>query len=188
MTINIPVGFAQATINYAGPTVTGKAATVLGFSLGEEGTLQGLCNGIEAAYNVNLAPYLHTAFTVTSVRAVDNENVHEKAVNIQGQMTGDLAPPNASLLVKKTSALRGRKFRGRNYWPGLMKDQNVLDDGTLIAGYVADMADAFDGFNTDLFTLGYFSVILHNDPETVPTPVTGGGVESRIATQRRRLR
>lgn len=188
MTINIPTGYAQATINYSGPTVTGKAATVLGFSLGEEGTLEGLCTAIEAAYNTNLAPWLHTAFTVTSVRAIDNVNVHEKSMSIDGIRTGDLAPPNVALLTKKTTALRGRKFRGRNYWPGLMKDDNIEDDGTLIGGYVNQLNDAFAGFNGDLNMLGYFPVILHNDAEVPPTPVTGGGVESRVATQRRRLR
>ena len=188
VTINIPTGYAQATLTYSGPTVSGKAATVLGFSLGEEGTLTGLVDGLEAAFIAHLSAIQHDSFTLTNIRAVDNENVHEKSVSIEGNASSDLAPPNVALLIKKTSNLRGRQHRGRNYWPGFLFDGYIRDDGTISPVEVAGLDTAFSDFNDELVGLGYFPTILHNDPGTTPTAVTGGGIESRVATQRRRLR
>lgn len=188
MTVNIPTGYAQITIGYSGPTVSGKAATVLGYSLGEEGTLEGLVDIVEASFIAHLSAYLHDSFTVTNLRAVDNEHVAEKSVAIEGGRSGSNAVPNTALLVKKTTNLRGRQFRGRNYWPGFLSDEIVADDGTISPTFVETMDEQFLEFNTELTTNGYFPAILHNDEATPPTAITGGGVELRAATQRRRLR
>lgn len=188
MTVNIPTGNAQVTLTYSGPTVSGQAATVLGFGLGEEGTLPGLVNAVEAAFIAHLSDYQHVAFTLVNIRAIDNTNVYEKAVTIGGNVTGDLAPPNTSVLIKKTSDLRGRAFRGRNYWPGFLLDSNIYDDGTINPAWLEVLQDQFNLFGEELIGIGYFPRILHNDAVLDPTPVTGGGVENRVATQRRRLR
>lgn len=73
------------------------------------------------------------------------------------------------------------------YLPGVLLDSDVTDGGTLpgptqvsLQGTMAYLYDLLETIDVQL-------VILHSDVGA-PTLVTGGGVESTVATQRRRLR
>lgn len=188
MTIVIPAGYCQISINFEGPTVSGEAVVTSGWSLGEEGTLIGLCQLVGVGITDHIMPYMHDAFTLTSVSGITATEVAEFPVAYTGEKSGDLAPPQVSLLTRKVSALRGRANRGRNYWPGLLLDTDIADDGTITNVYVTTLQGAFDAYGAEFAATNYSGCILHNDALLAPTDITGYIVENRVATQRRRLR
>lgn len=187
--VYIPFGYAQVTLEFTGPTRSGGAATVLGINTGDSSDLNLAAERVAQAFFSELRSIMHQAFRLVEVRAVDTASAGTYIeTNGQGQRTGDLAPPNTSVLVSKGTVLRGRAFRGRSYWPGLLNDGDVYDDGSLSPGAISSIQGHMDDFWEALADPeGITQVILHGS-EVEPTPVTTYGVSARAATQRRRLR
>lgn len=107
----------------------------------------------------------------------------------------DPALVSTSVIVKKTTALVGRQHRGRMYLPPFILAESDYDSFgvyTLVMnGFLTAMVDAFStGIRTGSTIQDPY--ILHRVPKvgTAPDPdlITGFQVETRIATQRRRLR
>jgi len=188
VTIFIPEGNAQATMVFSGPTDTGNAITTFGFSLGEEGTLTGLCNAIGASFIAELLPSLSNRYTLTKVEAISATESAEVVFNAEGDQAGMPPAPNTCLLGRKGTSLRGRKHRGRNYWPGMITESMVDESGFISAGPLEGLQGAFDLWGASIDGLGYFGCILHNDEETEPTGITSYILDSKVATQRRRMR
>lgn len=188
MTIFIPEGYAQATLVFSGPTDTGKCITTQAFSLGEEGTLEGLCTIIGAAFLAELSTYMSDSYTLLSVEAISATESAEVVHNIPGDGSLPPSPPNTTLLGRKITNLRGRKHRGRNYWPGFLTDSNVGTDGTIETSALNGLQGVFDSYGTEIYAAGYFACILHNDEATPPTPITNYVLDGKAATQRRRMR
>lgn len=185
----IPFGFAQATLNFTGPTRTGRAAVVLGMDTGTSADLTDLAERVANAWQSEWRPITHVAWALSSVKCEDmvtaGETIPEGAT---GTRTGDLASPQVSTLLSKSSNLKGRPFRGRTYWPGLLLDGDIYDDGTIREVWRGNIQEAADGFWADLTsTVSAQQVILHN-AEIAPTPVASYGCQVKVATQRRRLR
>lgn len=103
-------------------------------------------------------------------------------------------PQNNAVLIRKTSAVGGRRARGRLFVPNMATEGSVSNVG-LIAG---DVRAAYQGFATQFLNslaenaIPTPMVILHNSlgisPIIDPTPVTSLVVDQTISTQRRRLR
>lgn len=92
--------------------------------------------------------------------------------------------PQQACLLKLTTALRGRSYRGRIYLPFI--DESQTSSGKITTGTVTSMATAWATFLTDMGTDGWTLVVasyLHSTAQAV----TGLTVESESATQRRRM-
>lgn len=102
--------------------------------------------------------------------------------------TNNVLPQNCAYLIHKNSGLGGRKNKGRMYLPGVAElscdHAGNLDSGT-ITGLNAGLATLFTNLG-NIEALGA-PVILHGDAAT-PTPIVSFTADTRIATQRRRLR
>lgn len=111
-----------------------------------------------------------------------------------GTQNRTLPPPNTSLLVKKSTALRGRRAQGRNYWPGLVGENSIEESGFLLPGDVTALQNAINSWSSQLIIdVGHPFVILQNSegetpPLSPPPPVIAQTVQAKVATQRRRLR
>lgn len=189
MAIVIPDGFVQATLNYDAPTRSGSAATVLGFAKPGDLDLVDIASQIWGAWEAHLKPVTHQAWTLRDVVAVTETS---GGVSIGGPLTGsrtgELSPPNVTVLMKKSSAARGRATRGRTYWGGHLNDGDVYDDGSLAPTRRDTLLTAYTDFFDTISVDGINQVILHNTGAVAPTAVTSISVESKVATQRRRLR
>lgn len=96
-------------------------------------------------------------------------------------------PPNNAILVRKVTAQGGREHTGRMYMPGV--DETGADNtGLLTTAYVAALQASVNGMLGDMSTNDIPMYVLHQNPLTPPTLVTSLVVQSRTATQRRRLR
>lgn len=109
------------------------------------------------------------------------------------------SPPQVAMVVRKTSSLLGRRFKGRLYVPGMLADGTVDDAGVILPAGVTQFQTAFNTFFTLLSTPATAAEaqialsIVHSPPKSgVATPppnrVLALSVQSLTATQRRRIR
>lgn len=131
----------------------------------------------------------------------------EHVETVVGTTVGNTLPNNTTALVKKTTGLGGRHYRGRMYLPLYAVDESdVGPTGTISSGEVTSLQTRCNNFMTALDTNELIPLLLHypfqeqvdpptdpptyvvTDPEPDPTIVTALTVQSQAATQRRRMR
>lgn len=185
----IPEGFTQATVNYSGPTRSGRGATVLGFVIPSGLDLADVASNIWGSWDSNLRGTTHDSWRLDNVTCVtETEGVVWGPSTSQGTRSGAMSPPNVTVLMKKITVQRGRAFRGRSYWPGMLNDDDVYDDGNINPSRINSIRSDLDDFFSSLSALGINQMLLHNDAELPATSVSSITVEPKVATQRRRLR
>jgi len=104
-------------------------------------------------------------------------------------------PPQVAVLVKKNTAVGGRRGRGRLYWPsideGTVGANGVINTSTVNA-YQSSMNGFFNAWGQTGALNSVGMVVLHAasplSPTPPPTPITGLAVQALVATQRRRVR
>lgn len=109
---------------------------------------------------------------------------------LSGVGTSAVAPPpnNCSWLLQKRTARGGRKGRGRSYLPPVQLDEtNVSSTGVVGIATRNAFQTRVNLFRTDALANSLELVLLHSGAEA-PDALTSLIVDSRIATQRTRLR
>lgn len=191
MSLFIPEGFCQ--IHFVSQAFGGREVT---FATAWE-LLDPTPVSLEGAYDAFVAFGLAIGWPGdVAFRGVRTETgTSDPSAPILGEFTGgeigsggaELLPPNNSFLVKKNTALGGRKNRGRAFIPHVQEDE-VDGNGNIDSVFVENAQDAFITFNTAVGTALEVTagVLLHTDPADTPTPLVSGTWSSKIATQRRR--
>lgn len=108
-----------------------------------------------------------------------------------GARAGSAPPPNCCVLVRKRTALGGRRNRGRMYLPaGYLLEGDVDENGGIAAGALTTLQASTDAFRVAVLGGTNYDamVILHSAAPTTPTVITSTPVDNTIATQRQRLR
>lgn len=105
-----------------------------------------------------------------------------------GGMSASMLPNNTASLIKKGTALGGRRGRGRCYLPPVGEEQAAL--GRLNSDIVTFLGVNTASWLNDLETVDLGPVLLHTGTGTLPppSPVISLSVDPLLATQRRRLR
>jgi hypothetical protein len=199
MPIDIPVGFGQVLHSIEVVGDNERMAITYGIQL--EGTGAGVpqnaVDGCAAVYASQLNPQMGNTVILrqTELRFGSEAGPPGVAVSVlsaTGAQAIDLLPQNCAYLVDKRTALAGRRGRGRFYIPGVPED-SCSNIGIISQGKFDSMNLALAGFLTGLANHAAIvgMVLLHSVgplPTLVPTPVTSLVLQSKIATQRRRLR
>jgi hypothetical protein len=187
----IPTGYCHAQYRYTGAALPYGAAMTMGYNVTAfSGDVQDLAEVIGDSWGARFAAVtqidvlLRELFVKKGPDATGPSSVH--TVNINGTQNDPAANPATAALVSKVTASGGRRNRGRLYMPGLW-DGAVGTAGTLSSGLVTSISTAWNNHLLDLDTAGIFPVILHSD-EGSPTSILSMSVQSKVATQRRRLR
>ncbi len=146
---------------------------------------------VNAVFNIfgdNFKTVLSNSAVITRAEVHDNSLVTITSTGSPkvGTVTGDGMTPQVAYLIKKLTALGGRRNRGRMYLPGA-NESKVDGQGNVSSSFVTSLQTAADWFFTDLGTADIGLVILHADSST-PTDVTGLTAQAKVATQRRRLK
>lgn len=114
---------------------------------------------------------------------------YNQPATVVGTRTGSTAPTNVALLVSKLTASGGRKHRGRMYLPAAyVSPSDYLPNGSVLSTRVTALQTIMTALLTNMNTALFQMRLFHADGSTAPTTVTSLRVESRLATQRRRLR
>nr|CRY95176.1 hypothetical protein [uncultured prokaryote] len=190
----IPEGYAQATWQFQGFGVPLGAVITAGLDIGgAPPTPLELAEGLFDAFAGSVINQLTPTVALTGVRVKFGPDATGPAADFNGNApglnSGEQTSPNVAFLVRKLTAQGGRSGRGRWYIPGV-RETSVNSAGDLQSGSVTFMQDELDNFLIAVGALNTNLVILHQPgaPLTTPTPLTALQCDSRVATQRRRLR
>lgn len=107
------------------------------------------------------------------------------APNVGGSAQLSL-PVNCSTLVRKVTALGGRRGRGRMHLPGAL-ETNVDGSGALTPASITTYNTRLGQVLADHAAAGFPMVLLHSLGSSTPTPITNLNVSPLIGTQGRRL-
>lgn len=207
----IPVGYGQATVNFAGANVPHGAAIVVGFAnviAQDADTCAAVILGNFSVAVPNMCTSDVSLISV-DVKLGDNETGpigSAAGAAVPGAAGSTSLSPGTAVLVEKLTPMGGRRGKGRMYWPGVYEGW-VDDSGGYVGGVLAQlqafMDTLFDDMETSdtpfflLHSPSYSWVLLNGRPRRVyeeldtagePTGCTSLLVDPIIATQRRRLR
>ena len=113
---------------------------------------------------------------------------------MNGGQSAQVLPQNCALLVRKNTAIGGRRAKGRFFVPACLTEAEVDNIGAISNGLMASLSNPLGTFFESLedATPPTPMVVLHNDegvsPIIDPTLVTSLSLDNVISTQRRRLR
>lgn len=188
--MTIPAGYAQVNWFFGGAALPNGAQVTLGLDV----------NPLDTPFDVALVAHNAVATNVMPICSA-NVSLLETMCKFGPDATGPSAvagvttvggaasttvAPNVAVLVKKVTALGGRKNRGRFYWPGAI-DSQIGESGLLDSTAIANWDGAMDALMTDLIAGNTTPMVLHGDA-TAPTAITELILDGTVATQRRRLR
>lgn len=143
---------------------------------------------------------LTSEYTLRGARIVQGSDGPDLIYNVDattvvaGAQTPGVAPPNVAYLVRKQTGLGGRRNRGRMYIPGPPRNwfsAAGIFGTTQLASAQTAVEELLDP--STLALAGFSNAVLFHStgvtptPST-PTPITSLSVQSKVATQRRRLR
>lgn len=161
------------------------------------GDLAAVAAGLETWRIAELRPLYATsvvaqAWQVTSLATITSPSITVPVtVSAAGLESPPTVPNNSTLTCTFYTDLRGRSYRGRNYFPGMCMNQLVSSTEADPAFAVA-LADAYSEINTNL-PVGFVHCVLSYQNGGVArssaarTPVTSYASEVRLDSQRRRL-
>jgi len=137
----------------------------------------------------NSSQQIHVSYLELLVGTVDpSAPIHMTAsIDEDGHGASGNAP-NAAWLVRKGTLLGGRKGRGRTYFPGVT-DASVGEGGTVIEGD-GTLRIGLEGFWPGVTGAveSITGLYLLHSTEIAPTEVLSWSMDTRLATQRRRMR
>lgn len=198
----IPDGYAQAVWVMALTGDSEPMVTTCGLDItGVLSSYPALCNHLLNNFGNTIMAQVYSQYTVERVDLyvgqASGPNVVYASTDpaIPGEQSLTSLPQNCAVLIRKPTGTPGRRGRGRFYIPGI-PEASVSQIGDINSGPLDGWQDSADAFYSELATPSVFDpappVILHHSEgigtEPAPTPITSFQVETRIATQRRRLR
>lgn len=193
MPVLIPDGYCGYTMDFlATNAIGGRMYWTGGLDLGSN-SLGDAAVSLFSAFDDNVTANMSDNVQLESVRTFSETATAEATGEAPGERVIVEPPPNTSLLIRKVTAQRGPRGRGRMYPLGLFSEGEVNEQGVIDESVVSDLQDDFTAFFASLTTDGNPMVILQNSdgvspPVDPPPPVTALLVQSKCATQRRRLR
>jgi hypothetical protein len=196
---SIPVGFAEATFiwNLAGKPNDVTYAFGLDhptFSIYDPAIWAQDLYGFAVGASKPIIPAdIQIGWTFQGIQVVkqleEGQIIGQYLLPVVGTATGGALPPNCAILMRKNSALGGRRNRGRVYLPPIIPGEANVDVlGNLSGSFATDIQTRWNTFRTGAEGDENTLVIFHQTAPFTPTPITGFTVATTIATQRRRLR
>lgn len=198
MALIIPSGYAAFVLHWESVNFdSGRAVTTFGW--GEEigpdpQSLQTAATIVRQQTIADILPLMDSSTRLLEVEAYNEVDGVTVVAGNNGGTTYVSQPPNVALLVRKVVSGRGRRRQGRMFWPSILAQPVVGEDGALTTGARNDLQGAFSDWYTELgLQLNGQMVILQNEegstpPISPPPPVVSLSVEPKVASQRRRLR
>lgn len=202
MALIIPPGFLQAAYHLSATGDSELMVVTCGHEIdGASGaTGEDAADDLFTSFATRWMPHVGSMYALEYVATYigqDGPTTVNVSTNAPFQGTGgsSVVPQNTAALIRKRTDLGGRRGRGRFYLPGVAEsavDNVGILSGAAITGYQTAADDWYEDLTAMVGGRLYPPVVLHRSEgigvEPAPTPVTRFVVESRVATQRRRLR
>jgi hypothetical protein len=187
----IPVFFAQVNLVFTGPGLPGRAEVTFGVANSTAMDASTIAAAVfNSAVTADFCHDLHNSVGITSIIVKKGPNATGEQVEvtdaIPGEALGTAGPANTAFLVRKVTGEGGAKQRGRWFLPGVPAE--AISSGQFVStAYATDLETKMTSFLSQLDDHDIPMVLLHGGADA-PTPVNYLLVQSRLATQRRRLR
>lgn len=116
--------------------------------------------------------------------------VGQRLATISGTVNDACPPSNCAALVNKSTALGGRRYRGRFFVPVAEINEGAVDQlgvisGSTLTAFAGHWVDAYD----NLVAADIIPHLFHQGAGApVPTVITAFTAQTQLATQRRRMR
>ena len=187
----IPVGYGQVNLRFTGSALPNGAEITFGFQNVAATTPDVVAGIIDGLWGTLTMGSLYAGdVTLSSIRVKHGPNASgpdfELPVDWDGTASGESSAPNTAALIKKHTALGGRKHAGRMFQPGI-PEVEISAAGLLDGGVATSMQSDWQAFLTGMDAADVPLALLHSDA-TAPDLILGLTVDSLVATQRRRLR
>jgi hypothetical protein len=184
----IPPGFAEVTMQFAIGGGDHYSYCVFGVeniaNLGPEY----IADNVGINMNESLLTLLCDSTTLREIRVVTGEDLfHVSTINESGDIVSPQATPQVAYLLKKVTNVIGKKNRGRMYLPGVQETM-VGNTGFVDGTRAADLTVAGNFFLAKQLADDIPMYLLHSNPADAPNFVDRLECDTKVATQRRRLR
>lgn len=199
---NLPVGHGDVSWIHQQTGVSSPYVCTMSFNFTSQPT-ETIMNDLHAVWGLHVMPLIQTAISLVRTHAfykmdASNDTVHDSTlapVPGVGAPATSATSPQVALLVRKHTALAGRRNIGRMYLPGL--GESAVDNvGSINSTQLQQAETAMAAFFAEI--VQYNPEIVHSKqfddeeepvPPTppAPTPITRLSVDNFCATQRRRL-
>lgn len=195
MSARIPPGFAEVWIQFTVALDAEPMYSAIGVDL-SVGTVvdTAAADGMLDAAKAALAPMVSSTYNIGPGFVISGQDGGDLRVDgttaaSAGTHAGAPLPNNCAILFKKVTASGGRRFRGRMFIPGVA-ETSVGETGILAPALVTIANTAALALRTNLVALSTVDSLqlLHADAAVPPTLITTLTAQTRIATQRRRMR
>lgn len=190
----IPADYGQANLLFTGAALPLGAEVTFGFLNRLDKTADAIAADIVADFGpVVSGTVISSGVQFSGVRVklgpADIGPTAEVSASVNGGGAATTTSPNVSFLVHKQGNFGGRAGRGRMYLPGVVEG-SVDPNGELTSGAITGLQTLVSAFLAALESDDIPMYLLHGatSPLDGPTDVTSLAVDSRVATQRRRLR
>lgn len=189
--MTIPVGYGQGTVFFGGAASPLGAAVTFGFR-NDTGFSASSCASliVNSWTSSTIMANLSSSCATTKVRAkLGPDNIGpfaEQAMSIGGSGAATVVSPNVSFLCRKFTDMGGRQGRGRFYLPGPV-EADVDAAGLVAPAAVTNLNTDLAAFLVAMDAADVPLYLLHDDL-LAPTRIIGLTCDTKVATQRRRLR
>jgi hypothetical protein len=204
MPLVIPPGFAAASIQFRHENDPEPWYVTMGLDISDAGgATDAIALKVMDGWDDNIMPQYSNQVSITGVDLVIGQDGPDPVRTFlattslrNGSETGQKLPQNCAMLVRKNTALGGRRNRGRMFVPGILNEASVTATGIIDPSSLAILQGQQALFLAYLASAGGSlpaipMVLLHStglSPVPDPTPVTSLTIDNVISTQRRRLR
>jgi hypothetical protein len=212
MALSIPAGFAQIAFRFEFLEGGEPAITTIGHDFnGQVGTNAATATAIADAWQTIVVPSMSNVIRYLGVSARIGVAGSEPIVidinrSVNGNNPQAAVPRNTAMLVRKRTGRGGRRGRGRMFVPGIVFETDVDQAGLYTSSVLVGWQNLFNSLYDQLVTIAGGPVLLHDDQVITsyssvtgkpvygpfdpgpPNDITSLTVDSRVATQRRRLR
>jgi hypothetical protein len=151
--------------------------------------LDSLADTTLITWRSTLLPLISDAYEVREVRATSLNTATAPQATRTNPGSGTKSNGSSSQvaqLIKLLTAVRSRSSRGRVYLPP-PGDGDVNSSGFLLNQQIVDLTAAWTQLYANWAGVGFTPAVLSRT-DSVAYPITGFAVDSKVATQRRRLR
>ncbi len=198
MAAPIPVGYGLAVIQHSQPFSGQTQIVTFNFQDNTDGlSPTDIAVNISDAWSGTGNPYqaslVADSAQFDSVKTYIQEEggltLGESIVNVAGSRSSQPPSPQVSMVVKKKTALVGRRHRGRFYVPAaFLVAADVGPSGVIGATPLGVLQARFNTFISNIAANLTPMVICHVEAPFTPDPVLTLTCEQMIGTQRRRVR
>jgi len=194
----IPPGYGNAAFTLTGAVGTQPYITTLGVDISEYGGDHvAAANTLKLTFANAFATEMSSSLTLDRVTLTVGQDgpggsVDSDTAPDSFSRSGQFPPTAMSCIVRKVTNDLGRRGRGRMFIPGIVSENEVGEDGSIVPARQTAITGVLDDWYQELSEplagISLQPVLFHASAPTIPTPITGFAVSDLVGWVRGRIR